>query len=383
MMDTLDHLPPLPLIVHYWSNKRQDELAIYQVLRQYGRVRHIELSLSHSILHKALALMNEHFPILEHLRLLCFDREYWLPPTLPEAFLAPNLRHLTIVGVDLPKGLQVLTSTVSLVKLSLSNVQSSGYFYPRILLARLQSLPLLEELSVTFSIPIPHHGTERELLGEIGAPITLACLKYLDVGGIGAYLEPFVAQIRVPLLERLSIDFRENRNQIAFVPPDLSYLINITKVFKFSSAMVMFQENQVYVDMGHDHGMVQVWVSCPPSCPSMNQQIGVAARIYDALIPTLSDVEKLKLFFGYQPEDKPWISRVESAETWHNFLRRFVGVKIICTDNTLFAMLSYSLQVDEVRSDPGFLPNLQYVYGKGKGLTTRRVVGSPVQFLPA
>ena len=131
--------------------------------------------------------------------------------------------------------------------------------------------------------------------------------------------------------------------------------------------MVMFQENDVSVYMGHDHGMVQIWVSCPP----MDQQIDVAARIYDALTPTLSDVEKLKLDFGYQPEDKPWISRVESAETWHNFLRRFVGVKIICTDNTLFAMLSYSLQVDGVRSDPGFLPNLQHVYGKGKGLTTR------------
>ena len=170
MMDTLDHLPPLPLIVNYWprsTNRQmeQDELTIYQALRQYGRVRHIRLSLPHSIFHKALALMNEHFPILEHLRLLCFDRKYWLPPTLPEAFLAPNLRHLTVVGVDLPKGLQVLTSTVSLVNLSLDNIQTSGYFCPRLLVARLQSLPLLEELSVTFSIPIPHHGTERELLG--------------------------------------------------------------------------------------------------------------------------------------------------------------------------------------------------------------------------
>ena len=72
--DTLDHLPPLPLIINYRSTigrTEQDELAVCHALQLHGRVRHIELrvSLSPSILHKALALMDGNFPILEHLYL--------------------------------------------------------------------------------------------------------------------------------------------------------------------------------------------------------------------------------------------------------------------------------------------------------------------------
>ena len=265
----------------------------------------------------------------------------------------------------------MLTSTVSLVKLSLSNIQPSGYFGPRLLVAHLESLPLLEELTVAFSIHILFPTTERELLGENGAPITLPCLKYLRFGGVGTYLKSLIAQIRVPLLDRLTINLCD---QIAFAPPRLSYMVNITKVFNFSSAMVMFHHYKVFVYMEHDHGIVQVSVSSL----ALREQIEVAARIYDALIPTLSDVEKLSLFF-YQQESPRRIWALNA--TWHDFLRRFIGVKLICTDNALFDGLSYALQVDEVRSDPGFLPSLQYVNAKGKRLTTRRVVGRPVQFL--
>jgi hypothetical protein len=47
----------------------QDELGIYHALRLHDRVRHIHLHLPPSILHKVLVLMDEHFPILEHLSL--------------------------------------------------------------------------------------------------------------------------------------------------------------------------------------------------------------------------------------------------------------------------------------------------------------------------
>ena len=224
-------------------------------------------------------------------------------------------------------------------------------------------------MTIVFSFPFP--STEWERLDEIGAPITLPCLKYLRFGGLGAYLESLIAQIRVPLLDRLTIDLCD---QIAFAPPHLFRMVNITKVFNFSSAMVMFRLYEVFVYMEHDHGIVQVSVGSL----ALQEQIEVAARIYDALIPTLSDVEKLSLFF-YQQE-LPRHIWAENA-TWHDFLRRFIGVKLICTDNALFDELSYALQVDEVRSDPGFLPNLQNVDAKDKSLTTRRVVGSPVQFL--
>ena len=146
IVDTLDHLPPLPLIVNYTSESEsttrraeQDELWLYHILRLHGRIRHIELDLSPSILYKVLALMNENFPILERLSLsgpFSSDSGHRLPLTLPKGFLAPNLLHLTLFDISLPKRLRVLTSTVSLVTLKLINIQTSSYFRPRLLVAR-------------------------------------------------------------------------------------------------------------------------------------------------------------------------------------------------------------------------------------------------------
>ena len=89
------------------------ELGIYHTLQLRGHIRHIKLSLPPSILHKALVLMDGSFPILEHLSLICSssaDSGHRLPLTLSKAFLAPNLLHLTLYDIGLPKRLRVLNS---------------------------------------------------------------------------------------------------------------------------------------------------------------------------------------------------------------------------------------------------------------------------------
>ena len=160
-VDTLDHLPPLPLLVDYWSTSgmevtERDELGIYQVLRLHDRLRRIELVLPPSILHKIPVLMNGHFPILEHLYLsFRVHSGHCLPLMLPKAFLAPNLRYLTLPGISPPRRLRMLTSTVFLVRLALSNIQISSYFHPRLLVARLRSLPQLKILMIRFPLPYP------------------------------------------------------------------------------------------------------------------------------------------------------------------------------------------------------------------------------------
>ena len=236
MVNTLYHLPLLPLFVHYHYSRHyaptvleQDELGIYDALQLHGRISHIKLNLPPSILHKALAL-DGNFLILEHLYLsspFSVNSGDRLPLTLPKAFIAPNLLHLTLIDIGLPKILCILTSTVSLVMLTLRGIQTSSYFSPRLLVARLEPLPLLEELTISFSISIPHPGTESELLGE-GALITLPSLKTLQFHGVGAYLESLVAQIRVPLLEKLHIGLF---HQLTFVLLHLFNLINNRKVF--------------------------------------------------------------------------------------------------------------------------------------------------------
>jgi hypothetical protein len=210
---TLDHLPPLPLFIDYRDTmSRQDELAIPHALRLCDRVHHIVLHIPPSNLYNILMLMGETFSMLKHLSLSSASKEN-TNAVLPKTSHAPNLRHLTLLGINLPKRLRFLTSTVSLVTLVLTNIRASGYFRPGLLVARLQSLPQLEDLPIGFSIPIPRPSAERELLGKWRAPMTLPNLKHLRFRGVSAYLERMLGQIKAPLLEQLEITLF---NQIAF-----------------------------------------------------------------------------------------------------------------------------------------------------------------------
>ena len=387
----LGHLPQLPLFVQYHyddSPTAREKLRIYHILRLHGRICHIELSLPPSILHKALTHMDGNFPILEHLYLSgLFSSKggHRIPLTLPEAFLAPNLLHLTLINIDLLKILRVLTSMVTLVTLTLRNIQTSSYFHPMLLLAHLQSLPLLEELTIAFSISVPRPGAESELLREEGAPITLPSLKTLWFDGIGAYLESLAAQISVPLLEKLHIRLF---NQTAFVPPlaHLFNLINNTKVFKLSRARIYFYDNEVSVSTVHDHGLRGTKDRAAFSLYVMSQQLNwkieCAAQICHELVPTLSGVEEL--WFHLCRDAIPFERRNAAivSAAWHNLLRTFIGVKRLDINNALSEEFSRVLQVDEVGSDPSFLPNLQYIYARqslfASFIDTCQVVGRPV-----
>ncbi|KAI9440444.1 hypothetical protein H4582DRAFT_2097302, partial [Lactarius indigo] len=360
--DMLDHLPPLPLFVNYRftdvtvRGPGQDELGIRDALRLRDRVRRIDLHIPSSILQKILMLMNEPFPILEHLSLSStVDNTTTL--TLPVTFLAPNLRHLALLGIGLPKRLRLLSSTASVVTLVLTNIQASGYFRPRLLVARLQSLPQLEELSIGFSIPIPRPGSETELLGKQGPPVTLPNLKDLTFQGVSAYLERFVAQIRAPLLERLDITLF---NQIAFALPHLSHLTNITEGLKLPNANIFFERDEVSIITtshrlrGH-YGRFSLRVRCK----QLDWQIDCAAQVCSALMPALSGVEWLSLDLYDRRMPTEWQDGEIDGTTWHELLRSFIGVKKLHICGGLTDELSRALQVDEIGLDPGFLPDLQ------------------------
>ena len=189
----LDHLPPLPLLLDYGNARRgvtqteQDELGIYHALRLHDRVYHIELSLQPSILHKVAVLLDGQFPILEHLSLTSSAGSNSLPPTLrlPEAFLAPNRRHLALPSVSPPRRLRLLISTLSLVTLELSGIQTTSYFRPRLLIARLRSLPLLEELFIVLK--------RNKYVGILSIAVTT--LQYITISMITIF-SMYIAHVR-------------------------------------------------------------------------------------------------------------------------------------------------------------------------------------------
>ncbi|KAH9175952.1 hypothetical protein EDB89DRAFT_240045 [Lactarius sanguifluus] len=390
--EMLDHLPPLPLFVNYRftdvtvSGLGQDELGIRDALRLRGRVRRIDLHLPSSILQKFLMLMDEPFPVLEHLS-LSSTVDNTTTPILPTTFLSPTLRHLVLVGIGLPKRLRLLPSTASVVTLVLTNIRASGYFRPRLLVVRLQSLPQLEKLSIGFSIPIPRPGSERELLGEQGLPVTLPNLKDLTFQGVSAYLERIVAQIRAPLLERLDITLF---NQIAFALPHLSHFTNITERLKLPIANVFFERDEVsIITTSHrlqgNYGCFSLRVRCK----QLDWQIDCAAQVCSALMPMLSGVEwlSLNLYDYWMPTE--WQDGEIDGTTWHELLRSFIGVKTLYICGALSRELSRALEVDEIGLDPGLLPGLQELasgFGKlyvdsqfGSFIHARQAAGLPVR----
>jgi hypothetical protein len=390
-LDTLDHLPTLPLLVDYTCTTsvpmtEKDESVIYQALRLHDRVCHIHLHLPPSILHKYLVLLDEHFPILETLS-LSFTASKMTTLTLPKGFWAPNLRHLRLPGVSFLKRLPLLTLTVTLVTLSLSTIQSSSYMCPRLLVAHLCFPPQLEKLSIGFSIPIPRPSAEGDLLGEQRTPVTIPNLKALTFRGVSAYLESLVTQIRAPLLERLDAMLF---NQRSFELPHLAHLINTTEGFKLPIARVRFHRKEVSMLTSRQASR---WSDGPcrirVMCKQFDWQIDCAAQICSALIPALSGVpERFILECPTDPMLSGWRKIEIDYTTWIELLRPLVGVKELLFDNAvLLEELSHALQVDEVLGlDPGFLPDLQYIVAGNNRfasfIDTRRAAGRPVLFWP-
>ncbi|KAH9059704.1 hypothetical protein EDB87DRAFT_757240 [Lactarius vividus] len=297
-VDVLDHLPPLPLFIDYRDTtmaiSRQDESTIHHALLLWDRLRRIDLYFSPSILHKSLMLMGEPLPMLEHLSLSSTTNED-TNLVLPKTFLTPNLRHLALNGIGLPNRLRLLSSNVFLVTLVLTNIRASGYFLPRPLIARLWSLPQLEELTIEFSIPIPRPSAERELSGKrLTTPVTLPNLKRLKFQGVSTYLECFISQIRAPLLERLDIALF---NQIAWVLPHLSHFINTTEAFKLPIATVSFGDEVSIITDRHITQQPGAPFTLRVVCKDLDWQIDCAAQICCALMTPLSGVQELGLDF--------------------------------------------------------------------------------------
>ena len=394
IVDTLVHLPPVPLVIDYRNttatNSRQDELAILEALRLYDRVRRIDLYLPPSILCNTLMHMGEHFSTLGHLSLSSASTGD-TSLVLPKTCLAPDLRHLTLRGINLPNRLRILSSASSLVTLVLTNIRASGYFRPRLLVARLESLPQLEELSVGFSIPIPRPSAEKELLGKWGTPVTLPNLKHLRFKGVSAYLERIVAQIRAPSLERLDITLF---NQIAFALSHLSHFTNITAGLKLPVVEVKFAHDAVSIIMGHDYWAQQHdrRFALHVICRQLDWQIDCAAQICGALMPTLFDVKKLTLNFYAQMMPTEWRNGEIDGTTWHELLRSFSGVNELHLCAALSEELSLALRVNDVGSDPGLLPSLREIVSECETshahelldsfTDARRVAGRPVAMNP-
>ena len=388
-MDTLSHLPPLPLIIHYLDRTRtitrKDEGNMYLGLQQHDRVRQVVLQAPSSKLRMWLEPMNKLFPILEELSLLstATDSEK-MSQALPELLQAPKLHRLSLHGISLPKGLSLISSTTALSTLSLTHIRESSYVPPGHLLARLQGLPHLEELSIGFAIPIPLPSSEGELLSVPITPVTLPTLRRLKFRGEHDYLNNLIAQINTPLLERLTVSLLFD---LDFTLVNLTKFIHRTEGLGCHVARVIFNKDGASIDAGNDEQRVIGNLGLHVNCKPLDWQVDSTTQVCRALGNVLSAVEELTLDLDVDGMPSDWENRLDSM-VWHELLLPFVGVKKLDIGSSLTLQLSQSLKSVAGGLVLELLPELQELEvhpktflppnGFSLFVQTRKSVGRPV-----
>ena len=360
-LHTLKHLPPLPLVIDYSDITRaiapKDEDNIYLGLQQHSqRVRRVALVAPSSNLHMLFEPMKKQFPRLEDLSLLSTTTDE-TSLVLPETFQAPDLRHLSLHGIGLPRGSPLLSSVITLTTLSLTHIQDSFYLFPGYLVTQLQGLPYLEELSIGFAIAIPPPSSEQELLPPSIPPVTLPTLRLrrLTFRGEGAYFDDFVAQINAPLLERLSLALFFDP---IFSLRNLNQFIRRTEGFKCLVSRVIFNKDGVSLDAGNYEQEGIGKFSLRVNCESLDWQIGAATQVCSALGNILSSVEKLVLDLDKDGTPSDWDNTLDNI-VWHELLLPFIGVKKLHIGFSLILELSRALGSVAEEFVLGFLPDLQ------------------------
>ena len=356
-LDTLSHLPPLPLSIDYSDGTRtmtrEDEDNIHLGLKQHGRARWVVLRGPSSSLNMWLRPMNKLFPRLEDLTLTSTSIEE-LSLMLPEALQAPDLHRLSLHSIGLPKGSPLLSSAVSLSTLSLTHIGASNYFTPVYLVTQLRDLPLLEDLSIGFAIPIPLPSSEGALLPTPISQVTLPKLRRLTFRGVDVYIDNLVAQINTPLLERLSLTLFFD---LTFTLVNLTEFVQRTEGFGCLVARIVFKEYGASIDAGQQgiqSGKLSLHVNCEP----FDWQIDSATQVCNALGKVVSALEELTLDLNADGMPSDWENALDIM-LWHDLLLPFIGVKKLRIGRLLTSELSQALQSVTGELDLELLPELQ------------------------
>lgn len=309
-------------------------------------MRRIVLHAPSQDLHKFFTALNEYFPNLERLSILSTtDDDASL--VMPQAFQAPRLSHLTLLGVTLSAEPRSLTYTVSLVALSLTIPRVFVYLPPEDLAAQLQSVPLLEELSISFSAPTPRPRVRIHAMDR--TPAALRFLRRFVFRGVSAYLEGLLARISAPHLRNFDVTLF---NQLLFALPVLSQFISTTAELRFPVAKVNFNQTSISISLSN-HKEAQggksfyVQVSCKP----FDWQVNSAAQICGALLRMPAEVEDLSLDFYEHIMPPQWQNEVDSR-MWYELLGPFRGVKKLHIGHALALDLSRALQPDDGDEEP-------------------------------
>ena len=341
--EMLAHSPPLPLIIFHDDNNHdltpEDEGRTVFALEYRDRVQCIYLSMPAPSLQKVIKAMDDQFPMLKYL--------YIVPRTmhhahlvLPATFRAPQLNYLMLDHVASPIGSPLLTTAVSLVRISLEWIPPLINLYPNHLFQALSLLPQLQDFAISFSSPVPSREIERHMLHmPIVTHTTLPNLRSFDFGGVCAYLEALLSHMNAPLLQALSVSFF---NQLSFSASHLRQFVTTTEDLRSSRIEFLFYHKGVAVFTYPSMSAPSPTLYFRVGCDHLDWQVSSMAQIFNVLSPLFSTVVDLTLDYRSHTLSSEWHNQVHPTQ-WRELLRSFRNVETLRVHDGLVGELSRCL----------------------------------------
>ena len=286
----LGYWPAFPLVIHYdyhWDMDRtpDDEDNIFVALKQRDRVRHINLRASSLLLGELLAAMKEPFPALRYLELSCEDMD-GAAPVFPSEFLggSARLHEICLSYISFPGIPTLLSSASDLVKLRLDHIPPTSFPSPEAMVACLAALTRLEDIFIGFLSSSSHPN-------QTGLPpktwVVLPAVTSFSFDGDSAYLEDFVSQINIPLLNTIDVTYIEDDVDVRAT--ELSKLIERSNLrpSQFGRAKLFFQEEKAALLFYHESYPNERAIAI-----QITEQEGLCAQVTD-MTPMLSQISAM------------------------------------------------------------------------------------------
>jgi hypothetical protein len=271
-------------------------------------------------------VMEESFPSLTHLRLESRGNVAMpaLPiPALPDTFLAgpaPRLQKIYLAGIPFPAAPTLLLSAHDLVDVDLREIPSTGYIPPEVMVASPAALPKLKYLTFGFEWRMSYPNRIRLPVPPVTRTVLPDLVRFF-FQGLLEYFEHLVAQIDVPQLDCLNIEYRDHQD---FQIPQLRKFIDPLEKFKsrFRRALLLVDTfGAVSINLSH-RGQSSFRLS--------TQQGNAMSSVVSQISAMLSHVDCLSINSVYGTA-----FMLGFCIRWLEFLRPFTAVKALIVDETI------------------------------------------------
>jgi hypothetical protein len=321
------HFLPLPLIVEFDIDTYALPLyqeKIHPALQHHHRVVSLfirQWSWVDPMKHMAL---DNAFPILETLSLSSAD---YTTKALPNNFVAPRLRSLSLSKVAISAASSLLANLAEIVSLDIEYIPNYDDILPEYLVEVLSGFPHLENLCISPRLP---STMVRELRRTTRITrVVLPSLLTFKYEGVSGYLENLLALISTPLLRCFRVMFGP---KLTSALPCLSDFLGTIQNPDVGIAEISFLPSVVFVTYHPaqpSSSLSSFSFSIHGDCDKANM-----VEICGATAPAFPAVQRLLLFARREGDSQM------SKEYWHAFLRLFGGVTTLQTDIYLTAQLS-------------------------------------------